>query len=80
MTTSTPAELLRHTPEGARLRRYSPALGLFAADSAGHPLCVAGAACRLYDYARRRWLDYDGTPTTSAQRPAAAGTVPEARP
>ena len=25
--------------------------------------------CRLYDYQRRQWLDYDGTPTTPAQRP-----------
>ncbi len=25
--------------------------------------------CRLYDYQRRQWLDYDGTPTTAAQRP-----------
>lgn len=26
--------------------------------------------CRLYDYDRRQWLDYDGTPTTPALRPA----------
>ena len=25
--------------------------------------------CRLYDYERRQWLDYDGTPTTPAQHP-----------
>ena len=25
--------------------------------------------CRLYDYECRQWLDYDGTPTTPAQRP-----------
>ncbi len=25
--------------------------------------------CRLYDYQQRQWLDYDGTPTTPAQRP-----------
>jgi omega-6 fatty acid desaturase (delta-12 desaturase) len=24
--------------------------------------------CRLYDYERRQWLDYDGTPTSEAQR------------
>jgi omega-6 fatty acid desaturase (delta-12 desaturase) len=25
--------------------------------------------CRLYDYQKRQWLDYDGTPTGPAQRP-----------
>src|SRR5262249_12444462 len=25
--------------------------------------------CRLYDYARRQWLDYDGMPTSPALRP-----------
>ena len=25
--------------------------------------------CRLYDYDRRQWLDYDGTPTAPPQRP-----------
>ncbi len=25
--------------------------------------------CRLYDYERRQWLDYDGTPTSSPLRP-----------
>jgi omega-6 fatty acid desaturase (delta-12 desaturase) len=25
--------------------------------------------CRLYDSSRRQWLDYDGTPTSEAQRP-----------
>ena len=36
--------------------------------------------CRLYDYDRRQWLDYDGTPTTPAQRPECAPAVAEARP
>jgi len=26
--------------------------------------------CRLYDFETRQWLDYDGTPTAPAQRPA----------
>ncbi|MFO0890187.1 MAG: fatty acid desaturase [Isosphaeraceae bacterium] len=26
--------------------------------------------CRLYDYERRQWLDYDGTPTSPSQREA----------
>ncbi len=30
--------------------------------------------CRLYDYARRQWLDYDGTPTSPAMREAV--TIP----
>jgi acyl-lipid omega-6 desaturase (Delta-12 desaturase) len=34
--------------------------------------------CRLYDYDRRQWLDYDGTPTSPPQRPAGAGAAPEA--
>jgi acyl-lipid omega-6 desaturase (Delta-12 desaturase) len=25
--------------------------------------------CRLYDYRRRQWLDYDGTPTSPSQGP-----------
>ena len=38
--------------------------------------------CRLYDYDRRQWLDYDGTPTAPTQRavPDAAPAVAEARP
>lgn len=32
--------------------------------------------CRLYDYGRRQWLDYDGTPTTPPQRPAPSGAGP----
>ncbi|WP_165250527.1 fatty acid desaturase [Paludisphaera soli] len=31
--------------------------------------------CRLYDYERRRWLDYDGTPTSESMRPAAFGVA-----
>lgn len=31
--------------------------------------------CRLYDYDRRQWLDYDGTPTTPARRPEGSPTV-----
>jgi len=28
--------------------------------------------CRLYDYEQRRWIDYDGTPTSEAMRPIAS--------
>jgi omega-6 fatty acid desaturase (delta-12 desaturase) len=33
--------------------------------------------CRLYDYERRQWLDYDGTPTAPAQRPVVSDAMPE---
>jgi omega-6 fatty acid desaturase (delta-12 desaturase) len=32
-------------------------------------------SCRLYDYRRQQWLDFDGTPTT---RPLAGGLAAEA--
>jgi omega-6 fatty acid desaturase (delta-12 desaturase) len=34
--------------------------------------------CRLYDFERRQWLDYDGTPTSPAQRPEAVVSSAEA--
>jgi omega-6 fatty acid desaturase (delta-12 desaturase) len=36
--------------------------------------------CRLYDYGRQQWLDYDGTPTAPAQRPAPPAPAPEPSP
>ena len=51
----------RLRPLQARLRREAPQIAAYAWTPAAYWRTVR--ACRLFDYAQRRWVDYDGQPT-----------------